>query len=137
VDAVVRSLAAFGQQKPIVVRRADHVVVAGNHTLAAARELGWDTLAVSWVDMDDITAKAYALADNRTADLGGYDDAALVAMLTDVQMDPELFGATGFSQDDYDELAGNVAFDPVATTARLDQRPEVTCPECGAEFVPE
>jgi ParB-like chromosome segregation protein Spo0J len=70
VQAVARSYATFGQRKPIVARREGEggIVIAGNHQLAAAEELGWDEIAVVWVDDDDITAKAFALADNRTAD---------------------------------------------------------------------
>lgn len=69
VAAVVRSYAEFGQRKPIVARRrGGGVVIAGNHQLAAARELGWDEIAVVWVDDDEVRAKAFALADNRTAE---------------------------------------------------------------------
>lgn len=35
VDAIARSLAQFGQRKPVVARRADKVVIAGNHTVLA------------------------------------------------------------------------------------------------------
>ena len=41
IEAVKSSLRRFGQQKPIVVDE-DGVIVAGNGTVAAARELGWD-----------------------------------------------------------------------------------------------
>ena len=94
--AVARSYATFGQRKPIVARREGKggVVIAGNHQLEAARELGWEKIAVVWVDDDDITAKALALADNRTADLGTYDDRDLPAMLQAVQdADAALFAA--------------------------------------------
>lgn len=105
VAAVVRSYAEFGQRKPIVARRREDgtgggVVIAGNHQLAAARELGWDEIAVVWVDDDDVRAKAFALADNRTADLGSYDDEALAAMLADVAVDADLLAAASFSEDE-------------------------------------
>lgn len=104
VEAVARSLAAFGQRKPIVARR-DGTVIAGNHTLQAARSLGWSEIAVVWVDDDDATAKAFALADNRTAELGGYDDAALADLIAEVQAaDEALLAATGWSGDDLADL---------------------------------
>ena len=40
LEAIAASLRAFGQQRPIVVDR-DGVVIAGNGTLLAARQLGW------------------------------------------------------------------------------------------------
>jgi DNA modification methylase len=104
VDAVARSLSTFGQRKPIVARR-DGTVIAGNHTLQAARKLGWPEIAVVWVEDDDATAKAFALADNRTAELGSYDDEALAALIAEVQeADAELLAATGWDGTDLADL---------------------------------
>jgi DNA modification methylase len=104
VEAVKRSYQRFGQRKPIVANR-DGTVIAGNHQLKAAQALGWDEIAVVFVDDDDQTAKAFALADNRTADLGTYDDQALADLLAEVAIDPELLLATGYSLDDLADLS--------------------------------
>lgn len=104
VAAVARSLDAFGQRKPIVALR-DGTVIAGNHTLQAAQSLGWEKIAVVWVDDDDATAKAFALADNHTAELGDYDNEALTALLVEIQTgDPSLIAATGYTDDEVAEL---------------------------------
>jgi DNA modification methylase len=105
VEAVARSYSRFGQRKPIVARRRPGgrgEVLAGNTQLAAARELGWERLAVVWTDDDDLVAQAFALADNRTSDLGTYDEAALAAFLEAVHLggDEELFVATSYTEDD-------------------------------------
>ncbi|HEU4753014.1 MAG TPA: ParB N-terminal domain-containing protein, partial [Armatimonadota bacterium] len=81
VDAIVASLERFGQIRPIVVQKSTMFVCAGNHTLKAARALGWTEIAAALIDLSDEDALAYVLADNRTADLGGYDDVALAAAL--------------------------------------------------------
>ena len=104
VAAVARSLDAFGQRKPIVALR-DGTVIAGNHTLQAAQSLGWDKIAVVWVDDDDATAKAFALADNRTAELGDYDDQALAELIAAVaEADADLLAASGWTSSDLTEL---------------------------------
>ncbi len=104
IQAVARSLEAFGQRKPIVAI-TDGTVIAGNHTLQAAQSLGWDKIAVVFVEDDEAKAKAYALADNRTAELGGYDSQALADLISDVQLlDKELFAATGWDNDDLLEI---------------------------------
>ncbi len=104
VAAVSRSLDAFGQRKPIVALR-DGTVIAGNHTLQAAQSLGWEKIAVVWVDDDDATAKAFALADNRTAELGDYDDQALADLIAAVaEADADLLAASGWTSDDLTEL---------------------------------
>ena len=102
VDAVARSYEQFGQRKPIVARRSDNAVLAGNHQLAAAQQLGWKKIAVVWVDDDEATAAAFAAADNRTADLGTYDDELLAALLATVQAadDEALLAATGYDEFD-------------------------------------
>lgn len=105
VDAVAASLSRFGQRKPIVVRGDDGTIIAGNHTWQAAKKLGWSEIAVAYVGDDDVTAQAYALADNRTAELGDYDDELLKALIDSVgEVDPELLKDTGWSDDAVAEL---------------------------------
>lgn len=82
LSAISASLTAFGQRRPIVVT-ADGVVLAGNGTLEAARGLGWTRIAVARTpaDWDYDRARAYALADNRTAELAVWDEAILTGQL--------------------------------------------------------
>lgn len=110
IEAVARSYDRFGQRKPIVARR-DGTVIAGNHQLQAARSLGWTEIAVVYVDDDDITAQAYALADNRTADLGTYDNDALAVMLAEVATSPDLLAATGYDADILADLLADTTLD--------------------------
>lgn len=131
VEAVARSYERFGQRKPIVARR-DGTVIAGNHQLKAAAKLGWKSIAVVYVDDDDTTAKAYAIADNRTADLGAYDDAALLALLRDVAATENGLDGVGYSQADVDAMLSDVPdFQPSQDPQpRLDQRSPNVCPQC-------
>jgi DNA modification methylase len=86
----------------------DGTVIAGNHQLLAARALGWEEIAVVTSDDDEQTAKAFALADNRTSDLGHYDNEALAELLADVAVDPELLLATGYTDADLEALIGEI-----------------------------
>ncbi len=105
VDAVAASLARFGQRKPIVARKDDGTIIAGNHTWQAAKKLGWKEIAVAFVGDDDVTAQAYALADNRTAELGSYDEELLLQMIQEIQkIDEDLLADTGWAQKDFQEL---------------------------------
>lgn len=72
VAAIQRSLEQFGQQKPVVALR-DGTVIAGNGTLRAARALGWSRLAVVRTDLDGARATAFAVADNRSAELSEWN----------------------------------------------------------------
>jgi hypothetical protein len=58
-------------------------------------------VAVAWVDDDEATALAFAAADNRTAQLGYDDDAALANLLLTVRAsDADLFAATAWTEAD-------------------------------------
>ena len=81
VVAIKRSLEVNGQYRPIVVNRRTSEVLAGNHTWLAVRELGWAEIAATFVDVDDEQAARIVLADNRTAELGGYADQELAELL--------------------------------------------------------
>ena len=123
IDAVKRSLEAFGQRKPIVVRRSDSVVIAGNHTLQAAQALGWDEIAVVWVDDDEVTSKAFALADNRTAELGDYDEEALADLINDVgSLNPGLLESSGWDDKAVKELLDRV--EQIELPTDVDEVPE-------------
>jgi hypothetical protein len=96
LDAIKSSLTKFGQRKPIVVN-GQGVILAGNGTVEAAKSLGWDQIDVAVVpaDWDEATARAYALADNRTAELAEWDENVLAKQLLeliDVDFDIEAIG---------------------------------------------
>lgn len=103
VEAIAKSYEVFGQRKPIVAKR-DGTVTDGNHQLLAAIQLGWSEIAVVFTDDDDLTAKAYALAANRTSDLGTYDDDLLAEMLISVGEDLELLAASAYTEEDIARL---------------------------------
>lgn len=92
VDAIAASYKEFGQVKPIVVRPNEDgtsTVIAGNHQLEAAKLLGWTHIAVVSMSVDDSRAIAFALADNRTMELGHTEQDQLFALLDDIR--PEYF----------------------------------------------
>jgi DNA modification methylase len=73
MDAIKASLRRFGQQKPIVVD-AKGIVLAGNGTLAAARELGWREIQIVRTELTGSQATAFGIADNRSAELAEWDE---------------------------------------------------------------
>jgi DNA modification methylase len=109
------SLLRFGQQKPIVVD-ASGVVRAGNGTLAAAKALGWKEIAIVRSSLTGSDATAYAIADNRTAELAEWDDDALAQTLAALQIEDEaLLEAAGFDASELQAMTdpGEVVQDEV------------------------
>lgn len=100
IDLIAESLETYGQYKPITVNKRNNEILAGNHTFQAARKLGWNDIAVTFVDVDDATAAKIVAIDNKTSDMGGYDTNKLLELLDEL---PDLV-ATGYTDDDIDSL---------------------------------
>lgn len=104
IQTIVASLKRFGQQKPIVVTKTG-IVIAGNGTLQAARHLGWKQIEIVRTDLNGSDATAYAIADNRTAELAEWDDDALAQTLAALQIEDETLALdTGFDAKEIDAL---------------------------------
>jgi hypothetical protein len=151
--AVAASLARFGQQKPIVVQKSTGWIVAGNHTWYAAAMVGeletalgfgpgleWTHVAVVFSDLSGEEAKAYAIADNRTSDLGTYDDDRLAKILVELASAGQLVG-TGYDGDDVDELLASLEAN-VPTDFGAQKEPELPSEvrveiSCSRDFLSE
>lgn len=108
IGAICQSLQAHGQYRPLVVQASTSYVIAGNHTLAAAVQLGWTEIAITRLDVDDEQAKRILLVDNRTQDLATNDDSALAALLEELAATDEGLDGTGFDGDDLDDLLADL-----------------------------
>jgi ParB-like chromosome segregation protein Spo0J len=88
LKAIQGSLKEFGQRKPIVITEAG-VIVAGNGTVEAAKRLGWTEIEAVRVpgDWTPNQIKAFALADNRTAELASWDIHVLDEQLWELEQE--------------------------------------------------
>jgi ParB-like chromosome segregation protein Spo0J len=105
VDAIRASLRRFGQQAPLVVG-PDGVLVAGSGRLAAMREEGWTHAAVVRTDLEGAERIAFAIADNRTAELADWDHEVLTKLAAGLDVPSEVYGWT---QAELDAVAGLAA----------------------------
>jgi site-specific DNA-methyltransferase (adenine-specific) len=107
LKAIMGSLKEFGQRKPIVITEAG-TIVAGNGTVEAAKRLGWLDIEVVRVPSDwtDAQVKAFAIADNRTAELANWNQEVLTSQLLELEAEGwELaeFGFEAFELPDEDK----------------------------------
>lgn len=95
VDAVARSIQAYGFRQPIVVDK-NGVILAGHTRYRAAQQLGMTEVPVVWqTDITDVQARGYRIADNKVAELSTWDRHAL---------DAEVRELAGICGDDLDAL---------------------------------
>lgn len=110
LKSIMDSLEQFGQQKPVVLSGRSGLVLAGNGTLESARRLGWSHLAaVKAHGLTEQQELAYAIADNRTAELAEWDDKVLVATLQELKLADFKLDDLGFSGDDFNALLASMA----------------------------
>jgi len=106
---LAESLKKFGQRKPIVITEAGQVV-AGNGTLEAAKKLGWLEIEVVRVPADwtPEMVRAFAIADNRTAELSEFDRVILTEQLVELKaadFDLQALGFTETAVEDFSRIS--------------------------------
>lgn len=126
VDAVVASIEEFGFKQPIVIDK-DNVIVAGHTRYMAAQKL--ELKSVPCVVADDLTpeqVRAYRLADNKTAELAGWDFPKLDLEMQSLDMfDMSVYGF----HDDPEPMQKETS-----STSAPKNREVMQCPACGFEF---
>jgi hypothetical protein len=107
VPAIMASYKEFGQMKSIVIHANDDdtfTIIAGNHQAEAAKRLGWTHIAATAFNGTRQEAIAFALADNRTTQLGSDNPVLLHEVVSSViDQYPEMFDALGW--DDFQMAA--------------------------------
>lgn len=100
VEQLRRSLREFGAVAPILVD-GDNNVIAGHGRLMAAQAEGWqDFPCVRIEHLTPAQLRAYALADNRLAEMADWDMALVSAELTALEAAGFDVSLTGFRRED-------------------------------------
>jgi hypothetical protein len=100
LQAIQTSLERFGQRLPIVVQKQGNIIRSGNGRVTAMRAMGWTHVAAVVVDEADADAAAFALADNRSAELADWDWKQLSETLAQLEVDLPEFDLNGLGWDD-------------------------------------
>lgn len=117
-----------------VVQKSTGFILVGNHRYDAALAKGLKEIPVIVVDCDDAKAERILLADNRTSELGGYDDRALQSLLEDRAKNDGLHG-TGYDDTYLKKLQEKNK--PPERFPELDEGGTHlvhTCPKCGFKW---
>lgn len=129
IKSIMNSLSKAGQRKPIVIY--GDMVIAGNGTLEAAKRLKWSEI---WVNNDPFSsleeAKAYAIMDNKTAELATWNDEKLSEALQDLKDKEWNLNDLGFNDEDLKDI---LKLEAVPGLTDEDKVPEVDQNEFGVK----
>jgi len=136
-----KSIARFGYVNPIIINESSGEILAGHGRLDALLERkgkaepcpdgckqngsDWLVPVIRGVELPTEEAEAYAIADNRIVEIGGYDESLLADVLKDLGDGAGTEG-TGFNEKDIAELLartgkGEVVEDPGAQIDKAEE----------------
>jgi ParB family chromosome partitioning protein len=96
IRQLMASLKARGQYKPVLARRANRMLIAGHGVRKAVARLGWPKIKVLLWDVDQTTADAAMLGDNKLAENSSNDDDRVAELLREIpETDWLVVGYTG------------------------------------------
>jgi DNA modification methylase len=114
------------QARPLLAL-PDGTVIAGNQRLRAARELGWETIPMITVELEQERARLWALRDNNP--YGEWEEQALAELLTQLGEGGVDLALSGFAERELERLLGGI--EPAADP---DEAPPL--PECEPDSEP-
>ena len=125
IRQIAESIRTFGWTNPILID-SERGVIAGHGRLEAAKQLGIKKVpTIRLGDMSDEQVRAYVIADNRLAELAGWDEELLGLELQalgtiDLDFDLEI---TGFETAEIDALI--VGLESAGTLDEADRVPDI------------
>lgn len=132
IRQIADSLKQFGWTNPVLIDDEDGII-AGHGRVEAARSLGMETVpTIRLSNMSEAEKRAYVIADNRLAELAGWDEELLKIefqyLIEDEERDFDI-EFTGFEMGDIDRIFGFAIEDEPETVELPDEtKPAVSRP---------
>jgi len=124
VQAVANSIKEFGFTNPVLID-ANKTIIAGHGRVMAAQLLGLATVpCITLAHLTDAQRRAYVIADNKLAELSGWDAKLLAREVEDLMAEQFNMDLIGFSGDELRDLL-NLPEDPPPGLTDADAVPTV------------
>ena len=132
VAQIAASIVEFGFNSPILVDTSAGII-AGHGRLLAPRKLGLAEVPVIILDhLSETQKRAYIIADNKLADLAGWNEELLAQEFAALEREGFDFGLTGFSDAELEALlADEKGAEPGETPEEIPAAPAVAVTQPG------
>lgn len=132
IRQIAESIKRFGWTNPVLVD-SERQIVAGHGRVAAAKRLGLEQVpTICLEDLTEDEVRAYVIADNRLAELAGWDRETLALELqglAELELDFDVT-ITGFETPEIDLMIGEIEAaedeDPLDEVPEVEDGPAVT-----------
>jgi len=102
IQAIIQSIHKFGFRNPIICNK-EGIILCGNGRYEAIKKMGITEVPVHYADLTEEEAKAFAIMDNRSAELSTWNLEYLLPQLESLKLDG-LLEFTGFNEFDMKDL---------------------------------
>lgn len=137
------SIREFGFINPVLIDAAGNIIAGHGRVLAAQAEGMTEVPCVLVEHLSDTQRRAYILADNRLAEMSGWDLDMVAIELGDIRDAGLDLTLTGFTEADLElESPGKSVADEKPENSEIDpddfadENFKCTCPRCGFKFDP-
>jgi len=149
IDFLIKSITEFGFKMPILVDE-NNMVISGHGRRLAALQMGLDKVpTIADGSLSEDQKRAFIIADNKSSEMGGWDDDILNFELSQISGSEYDVGMTGFDYTSEEFIpttepnaGGRIITEQDMIKAKslqdnlIENIPPipVMCPNCGAEF---
>jgi len=106
IENIMKSIKRFGFRNPLICNK-DRIILVGNGRYSACKRLGINKIPVHFVDMNEKEAKAFAIMDNRSAELSSWNNEYLLPQLETLKLD-NMLDLTGFNEKELNILVAEL-----------------------------
>mgnify|MGYP001061180055 CR=1 FL=1 len=133
-EKLKRSIEEFGYVEPIIWNEETGRVVGGHQRLKVMKDLGFETVQVSVVNLPESREKALNIALNKIE--GRWDMEKLKDLLQEIDTGEFDITLTGFSEDELENLMATINIDDFFEEREdqadaQEEEEELICPHCG------
>ena len=144
VSKLAGSIREFGFNNPVLID-GENGIIAGHGRVMAAQQLGLaDVPCIRLGHLTDNQRKAYILADNRLAEIGGGWDQEMLGLelaeLREADFNLDFLGFDNFAIEQFLNPPERNNEAPESSGGEIDvdgMQMECACPKCGFEFNPK
>ena len=104
-EKLTKGIERYGFINPVVVNRQGNMILAGHTRIKALKQLGEETVPALFVDMDEATARGFAIWDNRSGEFAEWDQELLNVEIKElVDLDFDILGEASGGNTEDDEV---------------------------------
>lgn len=132
IQSLKKSILEFNQYMPIIVNSKNNIILVGNGTYQALKQLKYKTVKVIFVDLDEIQANKLEILDNRCSQLSDINEEIVEKFF--YQLNDNLIKITGYTSEEVNKIMNDLTQQSLDDQTQKINLEKITCPYCKTQF---